>query len=240
MSHRRAFTGIDILATGATSLVALALAQPLLEQNQSTNLGLSNLAQQQRLAARQGMFMLASNGQFTGANVTGWIDVPGANQSDAHYVGNTSPSTPTQTTDWITPLLGDELNLSPNRALRTQQLFEQVRDPRNTRLNDALFGSAPDANDFNTAAQIGGYYTTSYLAPATFHYWGTPDPGGFIPGKGTIPGDTDAWLEMYGGIPYNWGLFHNYNIKTPRDYRPTINAVGPSPSQKVMFADGTR
>lgn len=241
MSRFHGFTGIDVLAVGGVGLIAAALAQPVLEQNKAESLGLTNLAQHQRLGARQSLFMLANNGQFSGANVTGWIDVPGANQSDANYVGDTSPGTPTQTTDWITPLLGDELNLSPNRALRTQQLLEQVRDPRNTRFNDSLFGGAEsDFDDFAAAATNGGFRSTSYLAPAAFHFWGTPEPGGFVPGQGTVKGDEEIWLKKYGGIPYNWSGGTAFNIETPRSYRPKIDMIGPSPAQKVMFADGTR
>ena len=240
MPTHRGFTIVDVLAAGAVAVVAGALAQPVLNEGKAESRGTTNRAQHQMLAARQAMFMLANDGQFTGANVTGWVDIPGPDQSDAHYLGDTTPGTPTQTTDWITPLVGDEMGLSANRALRTQQLFEQVRDPRNGAFNTLLFGSPADATDFADAAVNGGYYTTSYLAPAAFQYWGTPIPNVFVPGKGIVFGDAHYWNLKYGGVPYNWSGGSASNIKTPRAYRPRIDNVGTSPSQKVMFADGTR
>ncbi|PHQ79637.1 MAG: hypothetical protein COB69_07515 [Phycisphaera sp.] len=41
-------------------------------------------------------------------------------------------------------------------------------------------------------------------------------------------------------MPYNFGGGMASSIKTPREYRPQIDNVGTSLSQKVMFADGTR
>lgn len=240
MSGSRGFTIVDVLALSAAAIGTLAATQPVLESNKAQSMGMSNLAQHQRLAARQGLFMLANDGQFPGANVTGWIDVPGPAQDDALFAGNRSSGTPTQTTDWITPLLGEELGWSANRALRTQQMLDQVRDPRNGRLNDTLFGTSSDVDEYIGALQNGGYFSTSYLAPAAFHYWGTPNPGGLVPGKGTVPPETTEWFQKFGGVPYNWSGGVASNIKTPRGYRPRVDMVGPSLAQKVMFADGTR
>ncbi len=240
MSGNRGFTVVDVLAAGAVGCVLVAMAQPVLKENKAQSMSITNRSQHQFLAARQGMFMLANDGQFSGANITGWVDIPGPNQSDSHYVGTTTSSTPTQTTDWITPLVGDELGFSANRARRTQELFEQVRDPRNGATNDSLYGIAADQSDFVDIFNRGSYRATSYLAPAAFHYWGTPNPGGFVPGQGMVHGDAYYWELKYGGVPYNWGGAMASQIQTPRAYRPRIENVGTSLDQKVMFADGTR
>ncbi|GAB5496603.1 MAG: hypothetical protein Phyf2KO_16830 [Phycisphaerales bacterium] len=239
---RSGFTIVDVLALSAVTVTAGAVMQPLLEETDEKSMALTNRAQHQRLSASQGMFIAANDGQFTSANVTGWLSTPGSNQDPSLFEGNQTSSTPTQTTDWITPLLGDELGLSPNRAIRTQQLLEQVRDPRNGIFNDTLFmsGADGDGDDFVNAFNNGGYRAVSYLAPAAFQYWGTPEPGGFVKGKGIIPGDEEIWQQMYGGVPYNFGGSIAFNIETPREYRPRIENVGPSLSEKVMFADGTR
>ena len=117
-----------------------------------------------------------------------------------------------------------------------------MRDPRNTKFNDGLFlgSGASDSQYFVEAFVLGGYRSVSYLAPATFQYWGTPRPNVFVPGKGLFPGDEHFWNLKYGGVPYNWGGVLASNIKTPREYRPLIDNIGASPSQKVIFADGTR
>lgn len=238
--HRSGFTLVDVLASAAVLLVGGVTLQPVLEEAKTESFDTTNRAQHQRLAQRQGQFIASNDGQFTGANVTGWLGVPGPSQDDSLFVGDQSASTPTQTLDWITPLLGDELGWSPNRARRTQQLLEEVRDPRNPEFNDALFGFSDDAQDFIAIAQQEGYRATSYLAPAAFQFWGTPEPGGFVPGKGFVPGDETLWMKKFGGIPYNWSRGVAQNIDTPRSYRPRIENVGAAPSQKAMFADGTR
>lgn len=241
MSVHRGFTIVDVLVAGVVVGVVSALAQPVLKENADASKSITNRSQHQLLVARQGMFMLANDGQFTGPNVTGWIDIPGADQSDTHYLGDTTPGIPTQAMDWITPLIGEELGFSANRGLRTQQLLEQMRDPRNGAFNDNFYGTAADMGDFFDALQNNGAYrSTSYLAPAAFQFWGTPLPGGFVPGQGTVHGDAYYWNLKYGGVPYNWSGSAAFNIKTPRAYRPRIDNVGTSTSQKVMFADGTR
>jgi type II secretory pathway pseudopilin PulG len=238
--NQRGFTIVDVLALGTITIAAAAIVQPVLEDAKTQSMATSNRSQHRMLSAQQGMFIAANDGQFASANVTGWLSTPGPDQDPGMFTGDTSASTPTQATDWITPLLGESLGWSNNRALRTQQLLEQVRDPRNARFNDSLFGTADDLDDYIAAAQLGGFFSVSYLAPAAFQFWGTPEPGGFIPGQGTVKGDIEIWQNKFGGVPYNFGGTTAANINTPREYRPRIENVGSSLSQKVMFADGTR
>ncbi len=239
---RNGFTIVDVLALSAVTATAAAVMQPVLDEADEQSMALTNRDQHQRLSARQGMFIAANDGQFASANVTGWLSTPGPTQDPSLFEGNQTSSTPTQTTDWITPLLGDELGLSANRAIRTQELLEQVRDPRNGIYNDTLFmsGADSDGDDFVNAFNNGGYRAVSYLAPAAFQFWGTPEPGGFVPGKGIVKGDEDRWRLKFGGVPYNFGGGMALNIETPREYRPRIENVGTSLSEKVLFADGTR
>lgn len=242
MARNHGFTIIDVLALGAVTLTAAAATQPILQDAKQQSMATTNRSQHKLISAQQGMFIAANDGQFASANVTGWLSTPGPDQDPSLFTGDTSSSTPTQTVDWITPLLGDAFGWSDNRALRTQQLLEEVRDPRNTLYNDGLFigGGSSDSQDFIDANALGGFRTTSYLAPAAFQFWGTPMPGGFIPGQGPVTGDAQIWLKKFGGVPYNFGGTTAATIHTPREYRPRVENVGASASQKVMFADGTR
>ncbi|PHQ79636.1 MAG: hypothetical protein COB69_07510 [Phycisphaera sp.] len=144
----------------------------MLNDAKADSMATTNKSQHRMLSAQQGMFIAAHDGQFASANVTGWLSTPGSNQDPSMFTGNTSASTPTQTVDWITPLLGESLGWSDNRALRTQQLLDQVRDPRNSKFTDGLFlgSGASDSQDFVDAFVLGGYRSVSYLAPATFQY----------------------------------------------------------------------
>ena len=242
MARNQGFTIVDVLALGAVTLTAAAFTQPVLEDAKQQSMATTNRSQHRMISAQQGMFIAANDGQFASANVTGWLSTPGPDQDPSLFTGNTSSSTPTQTVDWLTPLLGDALGLSNNRALRTQQLLEQVSDPRNTLDNDGLFVGfgTDDLADFEDALALGSFHSTSYLAPAAFQYWGTPKPSIFMPGKPPVLGDRQIWMKKFGGVPYNFGGSIAFHIETPREYRPRIENVGASPSQKVMFADGTR
>ena len=242
MARNHGFTIIDVLALGAVTLTAAAATQPVLQDAKQQSMATTNRSQHKLISAQQGMFIAANDGQFASANVTGWLSTPGPDQDPSLFTGDTSSSTPTQTVDWITPLLGDAFGWSDNRALRTQQLLEEVRDPRNTLYNDGLFigGGSSDSQDFIDANALGGFRSTSYLAPATFQFWGTPMPGGFFPGQGVVKGDEYYWNLKYGGIPYSFNGTFATMINTPREYRPRIENVGTTLSEKVMFADGTR
>ena len=237
-TRARGFTAAELLGVILSGAVVAAVAQPVLEMGRVSSFAMSNQAQHRNLATRQHAFILDNDGQFTGPNVTGWPDFPAPPRNGSLFVGETSSSTPVQTQDWITPLVGEDLGLSANRAARTAEMLEQVRDPRQGRHYDALFGNAPDAADFADRFQKTGLRVNSYLSPAAFHYWGTPESG-FVPGLGFVD-DRGGWVRKYGGEPYNWGGAVASQIETPRGYRPRIEQVGTSLENKAMFADGAR
>ncbi|MEL6796600.1 MAG: hypothetical protein AAFO89_07215 [Planctomycetota bacterium] len=242
-TRRRGFSALDLLAATAAVGVAAAVAQPVLNGGRQTAQAMTNTSQHRLLSSQQAMFIMANDGAFTGPTTSGWPGQNGMPIDGDRFVGNTSSTTPVQQQDWITPLVGDLFNFSPNRALRTQQLFETIRDPRQGRNVDLLFnGSNPaDVADFENVLDTGGgFRAPSYLAPATFQFWGTPQGGGFIPGKGTQPSDIQDWINKFGGVPYNFSGAIASTIKTPRGYLPRIDQVGTSPANKVQFADGTR
>ncbi|MEM8758137.1 MAG: hypothetical protein AAGF47_10195 [Planctomycetota bacterium] len=241
--NRPGFTIVDVLAAAAIVSVAGAAAQPVFNVNRGAGFNAANEANHRELAVRQHVFMLDNDNQFAGPNVTGWPGMQGVPIDGGRFVGNTSATTPVEQHDFISPLFGDDLGFSPNRALRFMQLLERFRDPAQRRFNDEFFfgDDTPDLADFEAILDIGGRFrATSYLSPATFHYWGTPR-GGFDPDKGgVVPSDEDAWQQEFGGVPYNWGGPIATQIETPRDYRPRLDNVGTSLADKALLADGSR
>ncbi len=242
MTTRRGFTAVDLLAATAAVGIAAAALQPVLKTSRTSSMSTTNAGQHRLLASQQAMFIAANDGAFTGPTTTGWPGMNGLPIDGSRFVGNTTPTTPVQQQDWISPLVGDLFGFSPNRALRTQQLLETVSDPRQGRMNDTLFVStAPDdLGDFTDALANGGFRGVSYLAPAAFQFWGTPQRGGFTPGQPPLPDDLRDWINQFGGAPHNWSGGLAGNIKTPRGYLPRIDRVGTSPANKVQFADGSR
>src|SRR5690606_27586555 len=113
-----------------------------------------------------------------------WKDfIPGPNTSGADYqvglslTGDTTSETPTSTHDWISPIIGESAGLSINRARRTKQIFEDFGCPSTYEDNQSVWlggGSPPDRTDFDDLLANGGIRQVSYLSPASFHYYPTP------------------------------------------------------------------
>ncbi len=152
----------------------------------------------------------------------------------ANIVGNTSSTTPTNMWDWISPIVGDSNNLSPNRAYRTLQIFNQFACPSAKAVNNQLFGSASDQADFATAQGSLVYRQNSYLAPEGFNTVnarvggnGLNDLNSVLPSGQTTRLPRDRYA-------------HSSPVTLPTTWWPRIDKVGIQPSKKVMASDGTR
>jgi hypothetical protein len=66
-----------------------------------------------------------SNGDhFAGPTTSGfWGQLNNRQKARQGYIFETSSETPTSTQDWISPIVGETLGLSANRARRTAQIF---------------------------------------------------------------------------------------------------------------------
>ena len=160
--------------------------------------------------------------------------LPGINTSGKPYLrlqdslqltGNTTPNTPTSVFDWISPVLGDAMGFSPNRAERTAEIFSRLACPETRRMNNALYGptSVPDFADFDRIHKRGqGFRQISYLSPASFHLLGKRETG-------------SPWTAPTGG----WHYPYRGPVETPAGYKPRTYMVG-SPAAKIWVADGTR
>lgn len=160
--------------------------------------------------------------------------LPGINTTGKPYLrlqdsllltGDTSPTTPTSVFDWISPVLGDAMGFSPNRAERTSEIFSRLACPESRRMNNALYGptSVPDFADFDAMHREGpGFRQISYLSPASFHLLGKRDAG-------------SPWTAPTGG----WHYPYRGPVETPVGYKPRTYSVG-SPATKIWVADGTR
>lgn len=217
---RRAFTLMELVVTLVVIGLAAAVTLPALAQTRTIAQSSVAYANLKRLADAQVLYANANGLWLAGPNTTGWQSIV---THGAVIVGNTTASTPAQTQDWISPTVGDELGLSPNRAQRIHQILEFLSDPRSVRPLDQIYseGTDSDAADF-IALGASEFLQVSYLQPAPFHLrppdslW-TPDPGVFVQ---PLTGFRDP-------------------ATAPIDYLPRLDLVGP-PSTKVAVADGTR
>lgn len=193
-----------------------------------------------QLGQAQHVYMMDHMGDYAGVNTSGApyqakglnLDTGLVETADL-LLGNTSSSTPTQTFDWISPIMGDAIDLGANRAQRMATIFNKLGDPRATIRVANFFGTVDDAQDFIDRQFVPGYRQVSFLQPAGFHLYSS---------RGTTPeAPTDLLGEDVLALPASLkGEHPNAAALVPIDFAPNIVNVGTSLASKVMHADGTR
>lgn len=237
--QNRAFTLIELLVVIAIIALLIGILLPALGTARATAWKIVDATQIRSLLTGQLIYMNDNDEQFAGPNTSGWGERPGPNQSNNRYLDETTSSTPTSTFDWISVVIGEELNFSANRAERTANIFNDFADPAAREFNQLVFGSAADRADFEQILTQGrGFKQASYLSPAVFHFW-QASRGGFV-GGGFVPDETAGFAQRFGGVPYIWDRPISSQVETVRGYRPRLSRVGTQVANKILIADGTR
>jgi prepilin-type N-terminal cleavage/methylation domain-containing protein len=154
--------------------------------------------------------------------VTSGADIHVGNVSP---IGETTPTTPTTSWDWMSPMLGDSLGFSSNRAKRSQQIFNSIACPASIE-RAVIYNNAADRNDFDDIVDNrGGFRAVSYLAPSDFMWY----PYGTHHKYRTSAGNE---VDLPTG-------FNTPGLVSP-SYQPRLDLLGVQASAKVFVADGTR
>jgi prepilin-type N-terminal cleavage/methylation domain-containing protein/prepilin-type processing-associated H-X9-DG protein len=216
-SARRAFTLIELLVVIAIIAILISLLLPALGQAREAGRGAVCNAQLRGLAQGQTIYS-GSNKDFIASPVTSGFKGTDPTMADALYCFDQSSETPTSTMDWISPTMGESLGLSPNRAMRTAQIFNKFRCPSTKFFNLVVYQSPanvpPDMAQFNTLVTNEGIRQVSYLAPEGFMYAGAPNPS------------------------YRW-IQHSTPVQPVRSFLPRLDLIGRG-ERKIAAADGTR
>lgn len=217
---RRAFTLIELLVVIAIISLLIGILLPSLGSARDAARMVACAAMQRSMGQAQGTYMNANRDYFAGPNTSGADIQVGAAQCE----GETTSSMPTQSYDWITPILGDELGFSPQRSIRMAQIFNDYGCGAAREFSSPWVGSsAKDIAQFVKTNTDVGYKQASFLTPSSFHLWATalaskkhPYKGGFL----------------------RWGF--NTPVSVREGYLPRLDQVGLQPDNKVLLADGTR
>jgi prepilin-type N-terminal cleavage/methylation domain-containing protein/prepilin-type processing-associated H-X9-DG protein len=159
--------------------------------------------------------------------------IPGTNTSGARVQvtpavveGDTTPETPVQDYDWMSPAIGESAGFSPNRAKRFAQILNTMACPtQKTRYALPWSGaSGGDSLQFQNVQSQEGFRMVSYLSPASFHHhsnliFNTPQ-------------------NAYQGTQLRTGF--GTPVQVPASYRPRRDRIGNQASNKIFVADGTR
>ncbi len=216
----RGVTLIELLVAIGVIAALIGILAPALGGARAAAQSASCKSMQKNLYTGAMDFALQNNGRLAGVNTTGKRYLGnGASRIKDEMLGDQDAMTPTQTFDWVSPSIGWSASLSPNRARRTKQIFEDLGCAATRAVNNTLYGFASDMeSDFEPLLRSkGGIGQISYLSPGAFH----------LMGPGYKPSKWMRWGWRGPAIP-------------PEKYRPNISRVGARPETKIFLADGTR
>ena len=232
-TNARGFTLIELLVVIAIIALLIGVLLPALRQ--AREIGRQVVCSTRIRSLVQGQLIYAGSWQdhYAATNTSG---ADGQFYDGQFYNGSTTPTTPVDVTDWISPSNGENLNLPANRAQRMQAITNIWGCPA-ARLPTIVWtgpgagnGIMTDRAEFDRLGDEGGFRQISYLMPAAFANVRTDAPRSLTH---HLPrGATGMALPL---------TTHNPNPATlPRNFVPRLDRIGIQLSNKVMVADGTR
>lgn len=235
---KRAFTLIELLVVIAIIALLIGILLPSLGAARDT--ARSVVCQGSRLrsmATGQAQYILDNEDYYAGPNTTGFYD-------SLYYrlelvaEGKLTRNLPSTLVDWISPILGESMNMSDNRATRHANIFNTLGDPASVFYNDEIFpggrNTTPDFNEFEDVLEDQGYRQTSYMSPATMHYYPSFDIARRH--QRTVRGIRNSRVRRT--PKYFWPF--TIEFRAPDTFTPRIDRVAIQPSSKIIVTDATR
>lgn len=206
--QRRGFTLIELLVVIAVIALLVSLLLPALSGA--------------REAGRAAVCAAHMRGVVIGlaayeADNKGWMVGPNTSGSDLQQNLPYTPgsSTPSQDWDFISPLLGESLNLPTDQLSKFQEIcMTRLRCPSNTQRYLRRFSGSPLPMEPTQP------FVMSYMTPAYFQLY--PSGVTTVNGRSVESAPSDDPIAL------------------PPGYVPRIDQVGTLPSKKIMAFEGTR
>ncbi len=224
--HRLAFSLIELLVVLAIVAVMLTVLLPVLAASRHhahAAVCLSNLAQSGKALA---IYLHDNDKVIPGPNTSGYE----LSRGDVIRHASDAPDRPVLKGDWMSPILGNLLNLPADRNTRLLSIFdEQFRCPANQFTYNGIFvGNRGDT----VYASLPGWPD-----PATIRYNSYASPIGFH-----AYDDEDTRSKFGPGHNQHGWSMHADELAVRTDaarYRFRATQIGP-PSRKVFALDGAR
>jgi len=217
---RHGFTLIELLVVIAIIAILISILLPSLAGAREAARSMACSAMQRSLVQGEQQYILSNKDYFACSNTSG-ADITA---QVVDNTGETTPNTPVQEYDWISPCLGDSMGLPAQRAQRFAQIVNKYGCP-SMGLRVPVYNSATgkDLRSFQELAQTTGFKGSSFLMPHSFS--GFPS------------------FDVARANPYKrYTLKANFPqpVKIADTYRPREDRVGLQLSKKALCADGFR
>lgn len=203
------FTLIELIVVISIIALLIAILLPALGMARETGRAAACLSNLRQLGLAMATYAADSEDALAGPNTSGLQQT----------LTNTAPTTgtartPVQNMDFMSPTLGDGLNMPADRSQRLGRIFNQdFRCPSNVVRYDSEFSTS-------LLSPPNNYHVNSYSAALVFHAL----PISNTSGLGQRIGLTNAaWNQ----------------VRPPKDYTPRVDKVGRA-SDKVYAMEGAR
>ncbi len=217
------FTLIELLVVVAIIAMLISILLPSLRSAREKARRTVCLAHMNQIAKARSMYATDYNGWLAGPATSGYEHTHGDAMSEIEVEDRSSSTTPVQNMDWISPTMGDVINLPGQDIERLVWIFStKLRCPSNTQFYD----KDADGETVVAGVQVSSIRYSSYVAAEAFHLLGKDMA---VDGRSVTA--IKAEVEMPNPSA---GL-----VDFPDHYVPKEDKVG-NPAMKIYVLEGAR
>lgn len=237
------FTLIELLVVIAIIAILINLLLPAIGSARESARSLLCSTQLRTLAQAQLTYATENDDYYAGPMTSGLEGFSNGSGS-TDYIDNTDAITPVQTWDWISPILGEELNLPADRVEKLRRILTGFACPTHDGNAAPVLiydpGGSSNANDRDKLIELvettaGGLLSPSYLATAGFHTY----PWGEIEGRAQLTNQR-RYQAFLGRNNIDFVRRDKDPFAVPMTFNWRTSQLGVQASAKSVALDGSR